>query len=159
MLQLGHKAFQIGKFPIYRREPDISNFINRLEFVQDHFADFLARDFLSQGIPYIPFYVRNDVFQLLPRNHPLIAGPQQAVQYLAAVEELAAAVALNDDERRFFHHLVRRKPPAAALAFPAAANGSAVVRGPRIGYFCIVMLAKRTFHDVFLLTRALRGEF
>ena len=80
VLQFGHETFQIGKFAVDRGKADISHFVDRAQFTEDHFPYFLAGHFLGQGIADIAFDLGDDVFQLLPLDFPLVAGPEQAVQ-------------------------------------------------------------------------------
>src|SRR5690349_14862427 len=99
IFQLGHELADVAEVTIYRREPDVGDFIKSPQFVHHKSADFAGAHLalgllLQRGLDAV-----GDRLERGDAHRPLLAGLQQPGQQLLPLEALAAAVLLDDHVR------------------------------------------------------------
>src|SRR5579862_3419271 len=92
------------------------------------------------------FGLVHDLLQFTDRHRALLAGAQQAIEHLLAIELFAAPVLLYHHVRDFVDPLVGGEALAALQALAAAPDGLGFLTLARVDYLVIGKTAKRTFH-------------
>src|SRR5438445_13671659 len=85
-LQLVHELRHVFEFQIYRREANVSDFIQFFQPSHDLFANLTRRPLAFSRFLNPFFYGVNDCIKLGGRNWPLFASTQQACHDLVAIE-------------------------------------------------------------------------
>ena len=114
--------------------------------VHDQFADFAGLALALGGFDHERLGLVDDLLQLADRHRTLLAGPQQAVQHLLAIEFLAPSVFLHHHVRNFVDALVGGEALLALQALAPAPDGIGFLALARIHDFVIGKAAKWAFH-------------
>src|SRR5216683_653116 len=146
IFQLAHELLHILKVHVYRREPHVRHFVQLLQPVHDHFADFRGGQLALAGFMHDAFDFVDNFLQFWCGHWSLLARLQEPLQDLLPLEAFPPSILLDHHVRNFVDPFVRREPPAALQAFPPTANGVPAAAFPRINHFVINMRAKRTLH-------------
>src|SRR5438552_671129 len=146
MFQLGHEFLDVFEIQVDRRKSNVSHFVEFFQTVHDQFADFAGLAFPLRRINEKCLRFIHDLLHLADRDWPFLAGAQQTVQHLLAVEFFPPAIFFDDHVRDFINALVSGKPLLAVYALSPATDGFALLALARIHYFIVDETAKRTFH-------------
>ena len=120
--------------------------VHILEMVHDNLADVHGGHFPGQAIEYFPGHIVHHLVLHLGGNGALFAGLPDAGANLLAVELLPAAVPLDHHDGNLLYLFIGGKPLAAVVAFPAPANGAAVLCGSAVDDFTVCAGAVSAFH-------------
>src|SRR5713101_8505343 len=122
VLQFAHELLHVFEVHIHRCESHIRHFVQLLQPVHDHFADFGGGQFALRSLMDHALDLIHDRFQFRGGHRPLLASLQQPLQNLLALEALPPPVFLDHHVRNFVNALVGGEPPPAFQALPPAAN-------------------------------------
>src|SRR5215469_3146400 len=158
IFQLAHELLYVLKVHVHRSEAHVCHFVELLQPVHDHFADFRRCQFTLGTVVNHRFDLVNHPFQLRCGHRALFACFQESLQYLLPLEALAPSVLLDDLIGNFIDPFVGREAPAAFQAFTPPADGVPAAAFSRIDHLVIYVRAKGTLHEAHLLT-VLTGLF
>src|SRR5260370_7568599 len=147
ILQLAHEFLDVLEIHVHAREAHVRNFVELLQAVHDHFADFGGGQLALGGFVHDAFDFVNDAFKLGRRHRPFFAGFQQALQNFLALEAFATAILLDDHVGNFVDALVGGEAASTFEAFAAAANGVAAAAFARINHLVVYVRTERAFHS------------
>jgi hypothetical protein len=143
VFEFGHEFLDVFEIHVDAGETDVGDFVEFLQAMHDHFADFGGGQFPFGGFVDHAFDFVHDGFELGRGNGTLFAGFQQALQNFLALEAFAAAVFLDDHVGNFVDAFVSGEATRAFQAFAAAANGVAGAALAGVNYLVIEMRAER----------------
>src|SRR5437899_4793251 len=143
IFQFGHEFLDVLKVHVNAGEADVGDFVELLQAMHDHFADFGGgqfpfRSFVDHALDFI-----HNGFEFRRGYGAFFAGLQQALQNFLALEAFAAAVFLDDHVGNFVDAFVGSEAARAFQAFAAAANGVAGAALAGVNYLVIKMSAER----------------
>jgi len=104
-----HEGFQVFEFSVNRSKTNVSNVIERFEFIHDQNADMLGRNFAVQGILELCFDLRCNLFHLSCGNGTFVAGFDDAGKQLVSVENFMGVIFFYNDQRQTFHNFISGK--------------------------------------------------
>ena len=159
ILQLHHELLYVLEIQINRGKAHIRDFVIAPQSVHDQLAQFAGLALALGGLDYKSFRLIYDLLQLADRYGSLLAGPQQAIQHLLAIEFLAAAVFLDHHVGNFVDALVSGEALAALQTLAAPADGIGFLALARIHHLVIFKTTERTLHDSGNCCNCSRGVF
>ena len=147
VFQFGHEFLDVFEIHVDAGETDVGDFVELLEAMHDHFADFRGGQFPFGGFVDHAFDFIHDGFEFGSGNGALLASFQQPLQNFLALEAFAAAILLDHHVGNFVDALVSGEAAGAFQAFAAAADGVAGAAFAGINYLVVQMRAERTLHS------------
>src|SRR5213593_2166414 len=159
ILQLHHELLYVLEIQVNRGETHIRYLVVPTQPVHDQLAQFAGLALALGGLDYKSFRLIYDLLQLADRYGSLLAGPQQAIQHLLAIEFLPAAVFLDHHVGNFVDALVSGEALAALQTLAAPADGIGFLALARIHHLVIFKTTERTLHDAGNWCNCNRGVF
>src|ERR1700684_282013 len=147
IFQLRHELLHVLEVHIDGSESHVRDFVELLELVHDHLADFGGGQLALGRVVHHAFDVVDDRFEFRRRHRALFARLQQSLQNFLAFEPFAAAIFFDDHVGNFIDALVGGEAAAALQAFAAAANRVAGTAFARIDYLVIDVGTERALHS------------
>src|SRR5207253_2786138 len=147
ILELHHELLYVLEIQVNRGEAHIRYLVVPTQPVHDQFAQLACLALAFGRFDYKSFRLIYDLLQLADRYGSLLAGPQQAIQHLLAIEFLAAAVFLDHHVGNFVDALVSGEALAALQTLAAPADGIGFLAFARIHHLVIFKTTERTLHD------------
>ena len=151
ILQLRHEFLDILKIHVHAGKAHIGNFVELLEAMHNHLADFGGGQLPFRGFVDHAFDFVNDAFKFWCGHGTLFASFQQTLQDFLAFEALAAAIFFDDHVGNLIDALVSGKAAGAFQAFAATTNGVAGAALAGIDDLVVKMSTERTLHSGILL--------
>ena len=145
-LERGHELVDVLEVAVDRGEADEGHLVELLQAVHQELADLVGRDLAVGALLHHGLDPLDDRLERLHRDRALLAGLQQALHHLLAVEALAAAVLLDDEVRDLVDALVGREALAAVEALAAAADHVAFLALARVDDLVLEVGAERALH-------------
>jgi hypothetical protein len=146
VFEFGHEFLDVLEVHVDTGETDVGDFVEFLEAMHDHLADFGGSKFAFRRVVDHPFDFIDDGFKLGRGNGSLFASLQEALEDFLALETLAATVLLDHHVRDFVDAFVGGEAAGTFQALPAATDGVAGAAFAGIDYLVIEVGAERTFH-------------
>ena len=127
-------------------EADIGHFTDVLELIQHKLADLGTADFAGAALLELKFNGLDHFFKTRGVQPRLLTGTIQAMQQLAAVEDLAVAIAFDHCDWNCFNPFVGREAALTVQAFPPASNAAPSICCSRLENTTIGVLAGGALH-------------
>ena len=126
LVQLVQKRVDVLELPVNRCETDVGHLVDVLEPLHHHLADAGGGNLGLQRILKLHLDGGHHRIHLAAGHKPLVAGADDAVEHLVAVEALAGFVLLHHRDRNRLDGLVGGEPLLTVQTFAAAPDGRTV---------------------------------
>ena len=128
---------------IHGSETDVCHFAHLFQFFQDELPDFGAAHFTSAALLKLELKLLNKGFKPRCIQACFLTGAIEAVEELAAAEDLSVAIALDHCDRNGFDSFVGGEPKLTVQAFTSTTHTSSAISCPRFEHTAIRVLAGR----------------
>lgn len=143
-----HKSGNILELTINRGESDVSDLVDLLQAVHNHFAELLCGDFLFERVINLFLNILDEFIDFPHRHGAFFTRFDDAVFNFVRVERLSVSVVFNNENGRGFDGFVSREAFPAVDTFSSAADCRSVLCLTGIHDLAVKMPAIHTSHNV-----------
>ena len=148
-LQRGDKIIDSAELAIDGCKADIGNLTDLFELGQNHFTNISAGNFATTALLKLQFDLLDQSFEPGLIETGLFTRTVEALQQLAAAENLTGAIAFDHRDWDRFHPFIGRKTKVAVQALTATTNAATSISGPRFKDPAVCVLAGGALHARF----------
>ena len=143
-----HKSGNILKLAINRGKSDVSDLVDLLQTVHNHFSEFLCGNFLFERVINLFLNILNEYIDFPHRHGAFFTRFDDAVFKFVRVERLSVSVVFNNENGRGFDGFVSREAFPAVDTFSSAADCRSVLCLTGIHDLAVKMPAIHTSHKL-----------